>query len=590
MFKISELFNNNINIDEDYNKDEIFKLPLFYLENNDLYDINPIILDDLELVNNNEITKTTDVLPIYDYLLEPKHNFGKNMINKWKLKYTNNISYLNDSKFIISNFQLYKPDKCNNSDCDDILVIWNNIKNDEFFLEKYNYIDFNILKHLNESSRFLQCYSIINLLSPLISLIVPIILLILPFILLKIQGIHISLSAYIESLKFLGKNHFMGKALFSLETINIQTVSYVFIMFGLYLFQMYQNSIMCYRFYNNIHKINTEMMKMKNFVSYSISSMNSFYSNYSSLVSYKPFFSDFNIHLSKLILLQNEINDIEIYNNLIHKFSNIGYLLKSYYLIFSNIDYEKSIIYSMEFEGYIDNLTSIHNHYINQNISLADFNNNNTCKLKDQYYPPLINDSPIKNNCNLNKNMIISAPNKSGKTTILKTTAINIIFSQQFGCGFYSSATITPFTHIHSYINIPDTSSRDSLFQAESRRCKDIIDIINNTDSSKRHFCIFDELYSGTNPTEASLAGIAFLQYLQQFKNVKFILTTHYTSICKKYKNSDKIENYKMDVKVSDDDIFEYKYKLKKGISYIKGAIRVLKDLNYPAEIINNIR
>lgn len=590
MFNFSELFNINTNINNDYNKDDIFKLPIFYLENNDLYDINPIILDDLELVNNNNVTKNNDVLPVYNYLLEPKHSFGKNMINKWKLKYTNNISYLNDSKFIISNFQLYKPDKYNKADCDSILNIWNDIKNDEFFLEKYNYIDFNLLKHLNESSRFLQCYSIINLLSPLISLIVPIILLILPFILLKIQGIHISLSTYIESLKFLGKNHFMGKALFSLETVNIQTISYVFIMFGLYLFQMYQNSIMCYRFYNNIRKINNEMIKMKEFVSYSISSMKSFYSNYSSLVSYKPFFNDFNIHLSNLILLHNDIEDIEIYNNFIHKFSNIGYLLKSYYLIFSNIDYEKSIIYSMEFEGYIDNLTSIHNHYNNKNISLANFNNNNTCKLKEQYYPPLINESPIKNNCNLNKNMIISAPNKSGKTTILKTTAINIIFSQQFGCGFYSSASITPFTHIHSYINIPDTSSRDSLFQAESRRCKDIIDIINNTDSNKRHFCIFDELYSGTNPVEASLAGTAFLQYLQNFKNVKFILTTHYTSICKKYKNSDKIENYKMDVNVSDDDIFEYKYKLKKGISYIKGAIRVLKDLNYPDEIINNIR
>ena len=588
---IFDYFINNTIINNEYDKNDIFKLPLFYLDKNDLYDINPIVLDDLELVNNNSDNNTdTDIHPIYEYLLEPKHSFGKNMINKWKLKYTNNISYLNDSKNIISNFHLYKPDIYIKSNCDEVLNIWNDIKYDEFFLEKYNYVDFNILKHLNESSSFLQCYSIINLLSPLISLIVPIILLILPFILLKFQGIHISLSTYIDSLKFLGKNHFMGKALFSLETINFQTLSYVLIMFGLYLFQMYQNSIMCYRFYNNINKINMEMIKIKEFVSYSISSMNSFNDNYSNLVSYKPFFNDLNIHYNNLLLLQTDLDQIELYNNLVKKCSNVGYLLKSYYLIFSNIDYEKSLIYSMEFEGYIDNLTSIYCHYNNKNISLANFNNENSCKLKDQYYPPLIKDMPIKNTCNLNKNIIVSAPNKSGKTTILKTTAINIIFSQQFGCGFYSSASITPFTHIHSYINIPDTSARDSLFQAESRRCKDIIDIITNNDSNKRHFCIFDELYSGTNPVEASLAGIAFLQYLQQFKNVKFILTTHYTSICKKFKNSKNIQNYKMDVKVSDDDSFDYKYKLKKGISYIKGAIRVLKDLNYPEEIINNIR
>jgi DNA mismatch repair ATPase MutS len=32
---------------------------------------------------------------------------------------------------------------------------------------------------------------------------------------------------------------------------------------------------------------------------------------------------------------------------------------------------------------------------------------------------------------------------------------------------------------------------------------------------------------------------------------------------------------------------FTYTYKLLDGISYVKGAIKVLKDLNYPNEIIN---
>ncbi len=65
--------------------------------------------------------------------------------------------------------------------------------------------------------------------------------------------------------------------------------------------------------------------------------------------------------------------------------------------------------------------------------------------------------------------MIITGPNASGKTTILKTTLINTILTQQFGCGFYSEATMYPFNHIHCYLNIPDTSGRDSLFQSETR-------------------------------------------------------------------------------------------------------------------------
>ena len=187
--------------------------------------------------------------------------------------------------------------------------------------------------------------------------------------------------------------------------------------------------------------------------------------------------------------------------------------------------------------------------------------------------------------------MTISAPNKSGKTTILKTITINIIFTQQVGCGFYKSAKINPYTHIHSYLNIPDTSGRDSLFQAESRRCKDIITTIKqyNDPVKFRHFCIFDELYSGTNPEEASKAGYAFLKYLNQFENVNYVLTTHYVSICKKFNKSEKVQNYKMDVTILDDGTFDYTYKLKKGISKIKGGIRVLKDMDYPDEIIKTM-
>jgi hypothetical protein len=64
----------------------------------------------------------------------------------------------------------------------------------------------------------------------------------------------------------------------------------------------------------------------------------------------------------------------------------------------------------------------------------------------------------VTNDINLKKNIIITGPNASGKTTYIKSTAINIILSQQFGCGFYKKCTLNPFTHIHSYLNIPDTS------------------------------------------------------------------------------------------------------------------------------------
>jgi DNA mismatch repair ATPase MutS len=148
-------------------------------------------------------------------------------------------------------------------------------------------------------------------------------------------------------------------------------------------------------------------------------------------------------------------------------------------------------------------------------------------------------------------------------------------------------------------LNIPDTSGRDSLFQAESRRCKEIIDIINNSTSGEqdiqpRHFCIFDELYSGTNPSEATKSAYAFLLYISKRDSVDFILTTHYVSICKKLKRSNKIANYKMIVDMIDmpdgTNNVKYTYKMKKGISKIQGAILILEEMKYPSEIINEIR
>jgi len=44
-----------------------------------------------------------------------------------------------------------------------------------------------------------------------------------------------------------------------------------------------------------------------------------------------------------------------------------------------------------------------------------------------------------------------------------------------------------------------------------------------------------------------------------------------------------------MQVNVLEDGTFDYTYKMKRGISEIKGALRVLKDMDYPKEIINTI-
>jgi DNA mismatch repair ATPase MutS len=211
----------------------------------------------------------------------------------------------------------------------------------------------------------------------------------------------------------------------------------------------------------------------------------------------------------------------------------------------------------------------------------------NVTTFKNLYYPPYEN--PVKNSVIIDKKIIITGPNAAGKTTVIKSTLMNIILSQQIGYGFYEKAEIKPYDYLHCYLNIPDTSGRDSLFQAESRRCKEILDCLEKN-NDKTHFCIFDELYSGTNPYEAVASAYGYIDYLSTKKNVDLMLTTHYIELCNNLKSNTNVKNYHMSVNMLKDHNVEYLYKFKKGISTIKGGIKVLYDLEYPEEIIKNTK
>jgi DNA mismatch repair ATPase MutS len=252
-----------------------------------------------------------------------------------------------------------------------------------------------------------------------------------------------------------------------------------------------------------------------------------------------------------------------------------------------NEPFHKTLQYSFGLNGYIDNLNGIGQHIAAKNMNACKFKKGVT-KFEEGYYAALVHQQPVKNTYKLDKHLLITGPNAAGKTTLLKTTIFNIIISQQFGYGFYKKARLNPYDMIHCYINIPDTSARDSLFQAEAKRCKDILTHI-NTDANKnlRHFCVFDELYSGTNHYEAISSAYAFLKYLNKYDNVNFILTTHFLDLCQRLVKEPSMKNFHMLIDTFGDD-FKYTYKLEKGISQIKGGVKVLKDLDYPIEIIHN--
>ena len=581
----------NENMIDSENPDEMFKLPIEYVNKSELHDLSPVVANDLELITSN----TEKGKSMYEYLFNPKHAFAKEMIPKWGSQYTSNPSFIKDTQYMLQDSGQYIEKMKSNTfqlDCDRISNIWKNVKEDPRFLEKYSYMEWEMFKYLNHSSSYLQGMAMIQFFSPLTSIIIPIMILIFPFIILKIQGIPLDFVKYTEVLKSIAKNHFIGKTLTSMSNFSASNITYILMSIGFYMLQIYQNINGFLKFYRNIQKVNDELCYMKDYVNYSIESMEHFVEIHNFKPSYSSFCEDVNKNIQVLQNIKKELEYVRPFYLGLSKFNSLGYMFKCYHSLYIKPEYGASLQYSMKFEGYINNIIGLYENVLSQSLSFATIDKTKECDIRDQYYPPhILYETYVKNDVRFDKNMIITGVNASGKTTVLKTTTINIIITQQVGCGFYSEFSIHPYTHIHSYLNIPDTSGRDSLFQAEARRCKNIIDTIEMTKEldESRHFCIFDELYSGTNPVEATKSAYAFLLYLSQFKNVNFILTTHYTSICKKIKGVKRIRNYKMDIIQDVDGNIEYTYVMKPGVCKIEGAIEILKTMNYPKEIINTI-
>ena len=575
----------------------LFKLPISYIDNK--YQLQESVKTDLELyskdkgnidisTNLNKI-ESKEVPSLYNYLFNPLSVYANKIIPMWSVYYTTNIPFLNDTKNLIKNFKYIKspnaPDLVEN--INNVTEILNEIKEETGFYDKYKYIDINYFKFLNNNPFFLQGLTLYNLSSPIFSLMVPILMLIIPFFILKIQNIPITIDTYFKILIKLIKGHVVGKAITDFANVGWDKRFFLLVSVCFYFVNIYQNIISCNTFYKNIYKIRKYLLSINEFICYSINSITNL--NKYCKSSYSGFILMNENIKTKLYEFSSEITAIKLEKINIKQISKIGNILQSFYQLFKNESYKEAILYSLYLHGYIENISNLQNNISKKTINYCKFTKR-SCRFKEAYFAPLVNKNPVKNTYKLTKNIIITGPNAAGKTTLIKTTLFNIILSQQLGIGFYKSALINPYRYIHSYINIPDTSERDSLFQAEARRCKEILNSISESNTLERHFCIFDEIYSGTNPTEAIASAYAFLKYIAKINNIDFVLTTHYISLCNMMDINKNICNQQMEYRSSNEINPCYTYKLIKGISNVKGGIKVLEELKYSEEIIQSAK
>ena len=555
----------------------LFKYPIEYLKNKKKTSKN--LCEDLELLS----TKDKENKPVLNIIFNPKTVYGKTFLYKTQDYYTDDKNYLLDTQKMLIGMsdKKYKLNKFEESS-EKMNTMWNLIKNDESFLENFYYIEYEYFKFLNKSSSFLQLLSSYNLLSPILTLIMPILMLIVPFFMLKIGKIPITFAMYTEVLKKVLMQNPVFK-LFTLDSsVSINMRLYALFSCLFYCFSLYNSANTCYRFYKNYNKIHDHINVLKDYINNTVNNIDNIYNVTKNLTSYSVFNNSLIENRQSLVNRLFDLNKIRTLNYSPSNLVEIGYVMKQYYEIYNDKALDSLMLYTFGLNGYYDQLIGLSEKYINKKINTCKFGNKN--EMKEMYYPPLIDKNPVKNDIKFKKNIIITGPNASGKTTILKSTLINILLSQIYGVGFYKKANISLFNYLHCYLNIPDTSGRDSLFQAEARRCKEIIDTVKNS-PNKKHFCIFDELYSGTNPYEAIASASSFINFLSKY-NIKFLLTTHYIDLCN-LKNK-KIDNYYMQTSCLDNYNFKYLYLVKKGISKIKGGLKVLVDLDYPREILEN--
>lgn len=520
---------------------------------------------------------------LMSHILPSKCNHVPLLMEKWSSLYTTNKDYLKDNQGLLKSYH----DK--DSKMDEFIQSYLDFKSEQNFLGKFQYIQFRRFFFLNSIIGFLQFLALYNICSPLFSLLSPFMGLIVPYFMFYLKGIRMSFSSYLSMVKTMIMNLPMVRNLLQFNKGNIQHKIYTMVYLFFYVMSIYNNVNSCIHFYKNTNFMIEFNSKYFSFLSQGSELIQHMHDQTKTLPSFSGFNEDLLRYQKEVQKMQYSIVSLNNVQQQYMKYGQIGLLMKSNFDMFYDESHHNCVMYLTYLNQYHRNMMDLAALVKGKKLNPCTFlgGNKKPTKMKKMYYIAHPPKESVKNNISLDKNIIITGPNASGKTTLIKSVIINLFLSQSIGMGCYKKCKLHMYDYFHSYLNIPDTSNRDSLFQAEARRCKDIFEFI-KAKKDKRHLCIFDEIYSGTNPQDAVLCADIYLKGMNQYKScVDFVLTTHYLDLCKKFEEKDSvIKNQQMDVNQPSEDNIEYTYVLKNGISNVHGGYQVLKDLEYPEELM----
>ena len=209
---------------------------------------------------------------------------------------------------------------------------------------------------------------------------------------------------------------------------------------------------------------------------------------------------------------------------------------------------------------------------------IPEFDKRRGIKAGNLYHPLL--EKPVKNSILTEKGVLITGSNASGKSTFLKTVAVNAILAQTIHTCMADHYHAGLYRIMSSMALRDDLAGGDSYYIVEIKSLKRILNQIG--ENGNPVLCFVDEVLRGTNTVERIAASTQILKSLARSSVLCFAAThdIELTHLLERYYN-----NYHFEEEIIDNDVV-FHYRLLKGRATTRNAIKLLGVMGYDDTII----
>lgn len=197
---------------------------------------------------------------------------------------------------------------------------------------------------------------------------------------------------------------------------------------------------------------------------------------------------------------------------------------------------------------------------------------------KDLGHPMLNRNICVRNDVAINKSpyfLVVTGANMAGKSTYLRTVAINMVLASVGSVVCASAMRIYPY-HLVTNLRTSDSlADSESYFFAELKRLKMIIDRLQ---SGEQLFIILDEILKGTNSEDKQKGSLALMKQLVANGGNGIIATHDLVLGNLETEYLETVKNYRFEADITNDHL-SFSYKIRVGVAQNMNACFLMKKM-----------